>query len=97
VAGVAAAPRGARDAGNGAWQHIVIGSARSACAGALWIAWPCALSQSDRLVAALASAAGQGALRGVVRLSGSLMRGVAVATGVAGAFQRRDTQCVCAC
>ena len=45
----------------GAWQRIVIGPARSACAGALWIAWPCALSQSALLVAALASTPGQGA------------------------------------
>jgi len=46
----------------GAWQSIVIGPARSACAGALWIAWPCALSQSALLVAALASTPGQGAV-----------------------------------
>lgn len=46
---------------SGAWQRIVIGPARSACAGALWIAWPCALSQSALLVAALASTPGQGA------------------------------------
>ena len=45
----------------GAWQRIVIVPARSACAGALWIAWPCALSQSALLVAALASTPGQGA------------------------------------
>jgi uncharacterized protein len=45
----------------GGWQSIVIGPARSACAGALWIAWPCALSQSALLVAALASTPGQGA------------------------------------
>ncbi len=45
----------------GAWQRIVIAPARSACAGALWIAWPCALSQSALLVAALASTPGQGA------------------------------------
>jgi uncharacterized protein len=42
------------------WQRIA-GPARSACAGALWIAWPCALSQSALLVAALASAPAQGA------------------------------------
>jgi uncharacterized protein len=46
---------------SGAWQRIVIGPARSACAGALWIAWPCALSQSALLVAALASTPAQGA------------------------------------
>jgi sulfite exporter TauE/SafE len=45
----------------GSWQRIVIGPARSACAGALWIAWPCALSQSALLVAALASTPQQGA------------------------------------
>jgi uncharacterized protein len=45
----------------GAWQRIVMAPARSACAGALWIAWPCALSQSALLVAALASTPGQGA------------------------------------
>jgi len=42
------------------WQRIT-GPARSACAGALWIAWPCALSQSALLVAALGSTPGQGA------------------------------------
>ena len=52
---VAVAPQG------GAWQRVVIAPARSACAGALWIAWPCALSQSALLVAALASTPGQGA------------------------------------
>jgi sulfite exporter TauE/SafE len=45
----------------GGWQRIQ-GPARSACAGALWIAWPCALSQSALLVAALASTPGQGAV-----------------------------------
>ena len=34
---------------------------RSVGTGALWIAWPCALSQSALLVAALASTAPQGA------------------------------------
>ena len=42
------------------WQRIA-GPARSACAGALWIAWPCALSQSALLVAALGSTPVQGA------------------------------------
>lgn len=44
----------------GGWQRIA-GPARSVGAGALWIAWPCALSQSALLVAALASSAEQGA------------------------------------
>jgi uncharacterized protein len=44
----------------GGWQRIA-GPARSLSAGALWIAWPCALSQSALLVAALASTAEQGA------------------------------------
>jgi sulfite exporter TauE/SafE len=44
----------------GGWQRIA-GPARSLGAGALWIAWPCALSQSALLVAALASTAEQGA------------------------------------
>jgi hypothetical protein len=35
---------------------------RSACGGAAWIAWPCALSQSALLVAALAESPAQGAL-----------------------------------
>lgn len=44
----------------GGWQRIA-GPVRSAGTGALWIAWPCALSQSALLVAALASSAPQGA------------------------------------
>jgi uncharacterized protein len=43
------------------WQRIVIAPARSAAAGAAWIAWPCALSQSALLVAALGSTPQQGA------------------------------------
>jgi sulfite exporter TauE/SafE len=43
------------------WQRIVVAPARSAAAGALWIAWPCALSQSALLVAALGSTPQQGA------------------------------------
>jgi uncharacterized protein len=46
--------------GAGAWQRIR-GPVRSVGAGALWIAWPCALSQSALLVAALGSTASQGA------------------------------------
>lgn len=42
------------------WQRVS-GPARSACAGAAWIAWPCALSQSALLVSTLASSAEQGA------------------------------------
>jgi len=42
------------------WQRMV-GPVRSAGAGALWIAWPCALSQSALLVAALGETAWQGA------------------------------------
>jgi hypothetical protein len=42
------------------WQRIAM-PVRSAGAGVLWIAWPCALSQSALLVAALASTAAQGA------------------------------------
>jgi hypothetical protein len=42
------------------WQRIAL-PARSAGAGALWIAWPCALSQSALLVAALGDTPGQGA------------------------------------
>lgn len=53
----AAAPSATVPAG---WQRIA-GPARSLGAGALWIAWPCALSQSALLVAALASSAEQGA------------------------------------
>lgn len=53
----AAAPSDALPDG---WQRIA-GPLRSAGAGALWIAWPCALSQSALLVAALASTPGQGA------------------------------------
>ena len=44
----------------GGWQRVA-GPLRSVGAGALWIAWPCALSQSALLVAALASSAQQGA------------------------------------
>ena len=44
----------------GGWKRIA-GPARSACAGAAWIAWPCALSQSALLVAALGDTAAQGA------------------------------------
>lgn len=44
----------------GGWQRIA-GPARSTCAGALWIAWPCALSQSALLVSTLASSPQQGA------------------------------------
>jgi sulfite exporter TauE/SafE len=49
----------------GGWQRMrqhIKGPVRSACAGALWIAWPCALSQSALLVAALASTPEQGAV-----------------------------------
>jgi uncharacterized protein len=42
------------------WQRVAL-PLRSAGAGALWIAWPCALSQSALLVAALADTPGQGA------------------------------------
>jgi uncharacterized protein len=45
----------------GAWQRMAVVPLRSASAGALWIAWPCALSQSALLVAALASTPQQGA------------------------------------
>jgi uncharacterized protein len=45
---------------SGGWQRIA-GPVRSACAGALWIAWPCALSQSALLVSTLASSPQQGA------------------------------------
>lgn len=48
-------------AARGRWQRIAVGPARAATAGALWLAWPCALSQSALLVAALASAPAQGA------------------------------------
>lgn len=44
----------------GGWQRIA-GPVRSAGAGALWIAWPCALSQSALLVSTLASTPLQGA------------------------------------
>jgi sulfite exporter TauE/SafE len=44
----------------GGWRRVA-GPVRGAGAGALWIAWPCALSQSALLVAALASTAQQGA------------------------------------
>lgn len=44
----------------GGWQRIA-GPVRSAGAGALWIAWPCALSQSALLVSTLASSPQQGA------------------------------------
>jgi sulfite exporter TauE/SafE len=44
----------------GGWQRM-IAPARSAGAGALWIAWPCALSQSALLVAALGDTPWQGA------------------------------------
>jgi uncharacterized protein len=44
----------------GGWQRVA-GPARSAGAGALWIAWPCALSQSALLLSALASSPLQGA------------------------------------
>ncbi len=44
----------------GGWQRIA-GPLRSAGAGALWIAWPCALSQSALLVSTLASTPAQGA------------------------------------
>jgi uncharacterized protein len=43
------------------WQRMVVRPARSAGVGALWIAWPCALSQSALLVSALASTPTQGA------------------------------------
>lgn len=46
---------------NGSWQRVVWVPLRSACAGAAWIAWPCALSQSALLVAALGDNAAQGA------------------------------------
>lgn len=44
----------------GGWQRMA-GPVRSAGAGALWIAWPCALSQSALLVSTLASSPQQGA------------------------------------
>lgn len=44
----------------GGWQRVV-GPLRSAGAGLAWIAWPCALSQSALLVAALGNTPGQGA------------------------------------
>jgi uncharacterized protein len=44
----------------GGWQRMA-GPVRSAGAGALWIAWPCALSQSALLVSTLASTPQQGA------------------------------------
>lgn len=47
--------------GGGGWQRIVVAPVRSTAAGALWIAWPCALSQSALLVAALGSSPQQGA------------------------------------
>jgi sulfite exporter TauE/SafE len=46
---------------SGGWQRIA-GPVRSACAGAAWIAWPCALSQSALLVSALADSPAQGAM-----------------------------------
>jgi sulfite exporter TauE/SafE len=51
-------PAVAAPAGSG-WQRIAL-PLRSACAGAGWIAWPCALSQSALLVAALAETPGAG-------------------------------------
>lgn len=51
----------AAPAQGGGWQRIVVAPARSAAAGAAWIAWPCALSQSALLVAALGSTPQQGA------------------------------------
>ena len=54
--GAAGAPQ--RD--QGGWQRIAL-PVRSACAGAAWIAWPCALSQSALLVAALGDTPVQGA------------------------------------
>ena len=51
--------------GRGLWRllrlRVVWVPLRSACAGAAWIAWPCALSQSALLVAALGDNAAQGA------------------------------------
>jgi sulfite exporter TauE/SafE len=44
----------------GGWQRIAL-PVRSASAGAAWIAWPCALSQSALLVAALGETPAQGA------------------------------------
>jgi uncharacterized protein len=44
----------------GGWQRVA-GPVRSAGAGALWIAWPCALSQSALLLSTLASSPLQGA------------------------------------
>lgn len=44
----------------GGWQRIA-GPVRSTCTGAAWIAWPCALSQSALLVAALGETPRQGA------------------------------------
>jgi hypothetical protein len=52
---VAAAP-----APHGGVQRIAL-PLRSAAAGAAWIAWPCALSQSALLVAALGSTPSEGA------------------------------------
>jgi sulfite exporter TauE/SafE len=44
----------------GGWQRVH-GPVRAAAAGSAWIAWPCALSQSALLLAALGSAGWQGA------------------------------------
>jgi uncharacterized protein len=54
------AQRHAPSVATAGWQRIAL-PARSAGAGALWIAWPCALSQSALLVAALGSTPVQGA------------------------------------
>jgi sulfite exporter TauE/SafE len=81
------------NAGRGAWQRIA-GPARSACAGAAWIAWPCALSQSALLVAALGDTPAQGAAAmaafalassPALWLGPAVMRGWAAARGVCGA------------
>ncbi|MDH4289220.1 MAG: sulfite exporter TauE/SafE family protein [Aquincola sp.] len=59
TSGLNAAPQ-QREQSNG-WQRVAWVPLRSACAGAAWIAWPCALSQSALLVAALGDDAAQGA------------------------------------
>lgn len=67
------------------WQRMV-GPLRSAGAGAVWIAWPCALSQSALLVAALAdSPQGGAATMAVFALASApgLLVGPLVLAGVA--------------
>jgi uncharacterized protein len=70
----------------GGWQRVA-GPVRSAGAGALWIAWPCALSQSALLVATLASSPHQGAAAMAafaLASSPALWLGSAVLRGVSG-------------